>query len=401
MSAERLDRFAASIEAAGFAAAVVSYHRDVFYLAGTAQPCNLLVVPGAEPVLFSRRYIERARSETWVADVVEASGLGPIRESLEARGVRGGRVGMTLDIMPANLYKKAVVTLGAYAIEDVSGILAMQRAVKDAGEIEALRRAAAIFGAAHGAIIEHARPGASELEVAAEVVGALRRAGHDGLVFTRRWDAMLQPEGGVASGENLWTLSALAIAVTGTGLDRAVPFGASRRVLEEGDLLNIDLGLCVAGYHGDMARTYSLGEPSEAIARFSAIVRACEDAAFDAIAPGVEAQVPYAAALEVARSSGVEQWFQGHGRYHGPYIGHSIGLELDEEPVLGPGATVLLEEGMVLTIEPKLMVPGVGAVNLEDDVVVGSAGNEYLNGLPRDLFVIADGIGEPYGAPLG
>lgn len=396
--AARLERFGEALGAAGFVAAVVSYHRDVFYLAGTAQPCNLIVIPGSEPLLFSRRYIERAASETWVKQLEEAAGLGPVRESLVARGVRDGRIGMTLDLVPANLYRKACQTFSGYSIDDVSPVLNAQRAVKDEGEVELLRAAAGVFGAAHRAIVEHARPGTSEVELAAEVIRALRRAGHDGITFSRRWDAMLQPEGGVVSGENLWTLSALAVAITGTGLSPAVPFGASRRVLEPGDLVNIDLGLCVAGYHGDMARTYSLGEPSAEVARFSAIVRACEDAAYKAIAPGVEANVPYEAALSVARSFGVEEWFQGHGRYHGPYIGHGIGLELDEEPVLGPGATAPIEAGMVLTIEPKLMVPGVGSVNIEDDIVVSHRGNEYLSDLPRDLFVIVDGTAEPLGA---
>jgi Xaa-Pro dipeptidase len=110
--------------------------------------------------------------------------------------------------------------------------------------------------------------------------------------------------------------------------------------------------------------------------------------------------VPYEAALGVARANGVEQWFQGHGRYHGPYIGHGVGLELDEVPVLGPGVETAIEERMVLTIEPKLIAPGLGAVNVEDDVVVRSDGAEYLSDLPRDLFVVEDGRAESLGARL-
>jgi Xaa-Pro dipeptidase len=400
MGADRLARFAEAVGSAGFAAAIVSYHRDVFYLAGTAQPANLLVVPGRPPVLFARRYVELARAESVVEDVVEAAGLGPVRERLQAFDVRAGRIGMTLDLLPAALYLKTRATFADYSIEDVSDVLLAQRAVKDEHEIETLRRAALSFDAAHAAIVEHARPGVSELEVSAEVMRALRVAGHDGIVFQRRWDGVLQPEGAIASGENLWPISALAIAINGVGLGRAVPFGASRRVLQAGDLLNIDVGLCVDGYHGDMARTYSLGEPAPEVRRHAAIVRACEDAAFDATVVGAPARAPYEAAREVARSCSVEEWFQGHGRYHGPYIGHGIGLELDEPPVLGPGVETPIEEGMVLTIEPKLIVPGLGAVNFEDDVVVRAGGPEYLSELPRELFVLEAGAAEPLGARL-
>lgn len=397
---DRLARFAEALEHAGFAAAVVSYHRDVVYLAGTAQPSNLLVVPGKPPVLFARRYVELARAESVVEEVVEAAGFGPVRERLGAYGVREGRIGMTLDVLPAALYLKVRSGLGGYSVEDVSDLLGAQRAVKDDGEIDALRRAAGIFEAAHDAIVEHARPGTSELELSAEVARALRVAGHDGLVFQRRWDAVLQPEGAVVSGENLWAISALAIAINGTGLGRAVPFGASRRGLRPRDLVNIDVGLCVGGYHADMARTYSLGEPGDDVRRLAAVVRACEDAAFDAIVPGVSARAPYEAALEVARANGVAGWFQGHGAYHGPYVGHGVGLELDEPPVLGPGVDLAIETGMVLTIEPKLIVPGVGAVNFEDDVVVRPGGAEYLSDLPRELFVLDGGVAEPLGARL-
>lgn len=396
----RIARFAEALDAGGFAAAIVSYHRDVFYLAGTAQPANLLVVPGAEPVLYARRFLELAQAETTVAEVQEAAGLTVVRERLQALGVRGGKLGMTLDVIPAALYRKAAQTFASYDLEDVSELLLAQRAVKDADEIEAHRRAARAFDAAHEAIVAHARPGVTELEVSAEVARAVRRAGHDGVLFQRRWDGMLQPEGALASGENLYPISALAIAVNGVGLGRAVPFGAAARVLLPGDLVNIDAANCVGGYHGDMARTYSLGEPSPEVRRFAAVARACEDAAFGAIAPGVAAHEPYDAARSVAEANGVADWFQGHGRYHGPYIGHGLGLEFDEPPVLGPRVETPLEEGMVLTIEPKLIAPSTGTVNFEDDVVVRSSGAEYLSDLPRELFVLSDGAAEPLGARL-
>jgi Xaa-Pro aminopeptidase len=396
----RIGCFAGKLEAAGFAAAVISYHRDVFYLAGTAQPSNLLVVPGREPVLFARRFLELAQEQSEVSDVVEAAGLGAVRDRLQGLGILGGRIGMSLDVLPAALYRKALRTLDGYEIEDVSDLLLAQRAVKDGAEVDAIRRAAEAFDAAHDAIVAHACPGVSELELSAEVSRALRRAGHDGVLFQRRWDGILQPEGALASGENLWPISALAIAVNGVGLGPAVPFGAGRRVLEPGDLVNIDAAVCVDGYHGDMARTYSLGEPSEDVRRFAAIVRACEDAAYEAITPDVPAHVPYDAARAVAEANGVAEWFQGHGRYHGPYIGHGLGLEFDEPPVLGPRADTPLEPGMVLTIEPKLIAPGIGTVNFEDDVVVGPDGCDYLSELPRELFVLEGAAAEPLGARL-
>lgn len=387
----RLDALSSALAAEGFAAAIVSHPRDVLYFAGTAQPANLLVVPGHAPTLFARRFADLARAQTHVGDVREAPGLSAVSARLDELGVQAGVVGLALDAIPASLADKARGTLAPLRVEPVDALLAERRMIKDEAEIAALRRAADLYTYVHAAIAAYARPGATELEVAAELAAVLRRAGHDGLTFHRRWDAQLHPEGALASGPNLWTFSGQAISITGVGLTRAVPFGASERVLRTGDLLNLDLGLVRDGYHADMARTYVLGAPSAEVRELAAAVRAIHAAALAAVAPGVPARAPYDAAREVARDRGVEAFFQGHGDAHGPYIGHAIGLELDEPPVLGPGARTPLRAGMVLTIEPKLTVPGVGAVNLEDDLVVRDDGPELLSAIPADVFSISHG----------
>lgn len=387
---DRLRQFAEALRDADFAAAVLSHPRDVLYLAGTAQPGNLLVVPDQPPTLFSRRFAELARRQTHVANVVAAGDMRAVRQRLEDLGVNAGRIGMGLDTLPALLYRKAVDSFRGFKIDDVAAILAYQRAVKSGIEVEALRRAARMFGEVHAVMAHHLRPGIAEHELAGEVARHLRRAGHDGLQFYRRWDAMLHAEGAIASGENLWTFSSQAISITGVGLGKGVPFGASRRRIESGDLVNIDLGLVYDGYHADMARTYIAGRPSPEIERLADAVRACQDAALAEIRPGALAADVYDAALNAARAHGYEQYFQGHGAEHGPYIGHGIGLELDEPPVLGPGSTARLRRGMVLAVEPKLTVPGLGAVNLEDDVVVRIDGYELLADTPRGVFSVTD-----------
>ena len=249
-----------------------------------------------------------------------------------------------------------------------------------------MRESVALFDAVHAALCEFIRPGIAEHELAGEVERALRRAGHDGIVFQRRWDAKLAMEGGLASGENLSTISRGPITVTGVGLSESFPMGASRRRLERGDLVNIDLGLNRAGYHGDMARTYAVGELPAGVEELAGKCRELQDVALGAIRPGVLAHEVYDAAREAADRLGLADVFQGGG----PYIGHSIGLELDEPPVLGPGIETPIEEGMILAVEPKLISPAFGAVNIEDDVVVTADGCEVLGDLPRAVFVVGE-----------
>ena len=360
---------------------------SVYYLAGTGQPCNLLVAPGAEPILFARRYIELARRHSRVEKVVPGAGFSAVAREAS---LGDGPLGMELDALPAALVDRARRTFPD--IVDCSELLWELRAVKDHDEIEAMRASVKLFDALHAAMLEHLRPGITELELAAEIERALRRAGHDGVIFQRRWDARMPIEGALASGENLATMSRGPITVTGVGLGEAFPMGASRRVIERGDLVNVDLGLNRAGYHGDMARTYAVEELPDGIGPLAAKCRELEDVALAAIRPGVTAASVYEAALEAARRLGVDDVFQGGG----PYIGHAIGLELDEPPVLGPGVETPLAEGMVLAVEPKLISPDFGAVNIEDDVVVTADGCELLGDLPRALFVVdGDGAATP------
>lgn len=374
---DRIARFAAELERAGLGGALVMHPISVYHLAGTGQPANLLVVPGQEPVLYARRYVELARASSRVADVREGAGFSAI-----GLPQLDGPLGMELDVLPYALAARAQARFGAIA--DCSEALWAVRAVKDADELSAMRESVALFDGLHEAMVEHLRPGITELELAAELGRALRRAGHDGVVWQHRWDAKLAMEGHVVSGENLSAMSRGPMTVTGVGLAEAFPMGASRRKIRHGDTVLVDLGLNKAGYHGDMARCYAVGEASEQMQRLAAICRELEDVAVDAIRPGVAAGSVYDAARSAADRLGVLDTFQGGG----PYIGHAIGLELDEPPVLGPGVSTPLQEGMVLTVEPKLISPAFGAINIEDDVVVTASGCEILGDLPRALFVV-------------
>ena len=215
-------------------------------------------MPGREPVLYARRYVELARAGSRVADVREGAGFSAI-EMPEL----DGPLGMELDVLPAALVASAQRRLGEVA--DCSEALWAVRMVKDADEISAMRESVALFDALHGAMIEHLRPGITELELSAELARALRRAGHDGVVWQHRWDAKLAMEGHVVSGEHLSTMSRGPITLTGVGLAEAFPMGASRREIQHGDTVLVDLGLNKAGYHGDMARCYAVGEHGVAV----------------------------------------------------------------------------------------------------------------------------------------
>jgi Xaa-Pro aminopeptidase len=382
----RVAELARRLESSAADAAVFPNPVELAYYAGTAQPANLLIPAGepAEAQLFVRRAMGFAEQEVGLPDDrVEGGGLSELAS--HADGV--DTLGLPLDVIPASLASKLADTFDAETV-GVSELALRQRARKDDKEIELLRAAAGLYEHAHGAIKRAAEPGATEKEVAGAVVGDLVGAGMDDWVVFRRWDARLPASGLIASGETLPLISGHAMTITGTGLSRTLPWGPSNRRLEAGDFLVADIALNRAGYHGDVARTYVIGEASAAQQEWFDAVREIHEAAREAIEPGVAAEEPYLAGRQRAEELGVEAFLCGYAEMQAPYIGHSIGLEADEEPTLVRGNDAELREGMVLTIEPKLIHPDRGTVVVEDDYRVTAEGVERLSTVDQRLFEI-------------
>jgi Xaa-Pro aminopeptidase len=215
---------------------------------------------------------------------------------------------------------------------------------------------------------------------------AARNNGGDGLVWFRRWDAVLPGGGIVTSGPNGWIVSGHAMTVTGVGLDETLPWGASSRKIQKGELIVVDYGICKKGYHADMARTYCIGKPTVNQQDLWNHLVELHLLVIEKVKPGVTGEELFLYAEKIAEKKGYLNNFMGVGNSRGSYIGHAIGLELDEDPVLGLGFQEPLPQGAVITLEPKFMVPGLGAVMVEDDIVLTKSGHQLLGSLKHELF---------------
>jgi Xaa-Pro aminopeptidase len=231
------------------------------------------------------------------------------------------------------------------------------RQVKDPSEIATLRNSAARLSEVADAAFRSIRPGLTERDVAAAIEMAMRRAGYERQAF----DTI------VASGPNA-----------------ALPhYRAGNRILTPGDLVVLDFGGVLDGYCSDLTRTVSVGAPTPDARRLHAAVRDAQRTAIEAARPGVPATAVDAAARNLLESRGLGEAF-GHG------TGHGLGLDVHEEPRIGPprtnSASVQLEPGMVFTIEPGAYVPGLGGVRIEDDVLVTADGCDVLTSVTRELL---------------
>ena len=221
----------------------------------------------------------------------------------------------------------------------------------------------------------------------------MRRAGHEGFQPLRHPGSR---GGGVflMSGENLTVRGGHGLVVTGAGLSPAMPYGPSRRVLGPGDLVVVDIGATYAGYTADVSRTFVVGRATERQRALFAVARAAGDAVLDALRAGVAVADLYAVAETVVARGAPPHFAPGSLALPG-FVGHGIGLELDEPPVLWPRDEAHLQAGMVLAIEIEVNAPPQGTwcpepvegmVKLEDTVVVRPDGYELLTAIPRELI---------------
>jgi Xaa-Pro aminopeptidase len=292
--------------------------------------------------------VERTYDETLVALVKR---LQPKRI-----GIEGGHV----PVNRANQLTRSIGTDVEIVLTD--GVMERLRIVKDAHEIDMLRRGAQLLSPVAAEIIRDAKPGMTEQELAAKIDWRIKSAGFERCSF----------ETIVASGPN----SALPHAHPG------------ERRLGVGDLVVLDFGGVYGGYCVDLTRTVALGEPDAEMVRVYQAVLEAQKAAIAAVKPGVRAGEIDAAARTTLARHGLAEAF-GHS------TGHGLGVEIHETPRIGPRreaaddgpapADDAIEPGMVFTIEPGAYIPGWGGVRIEDDVLVTSDGVEVLTNVPTSL----------------
>jgi len=370
----------------GYVAAILMSRTSIYYYAGTGQPCNLLLPAEGEPVLFVRRAEDFVRRETWIRDIRTGADFTPVVEEIKKLN-RTSKVGIEEDILPVKLFRKLTGMLSHYELQDVSHLILEQRFIKSEEEIAYIRKAGAIFQQVHETIMDCLKPGITERELAGEIVKCVRKSGGEGVVFQRRWDAVLSPDGLVVAGTlNLTQISGHAMTVTGVGTGKIIPWGASDYVIQSGDLVVVDMAINYQGYHIDQARTYVAGKASNEQEVVFAKVKSIQEAVLSKVRPGTSAEELWVTAREKAKELGVDMYFQGYGTKQGQYIGHCTGLEFDEPPTLAPGVKKKLAPGVVICLEPKLIIPGWGSIDLEDTVLVTLTGYEFLCPVKRELF---------------
>lgn len=386
---KRIEVLQEMIKISGLSGGLLFYSRDVFYYTGTAQPSYFFVLPQSY-FLFVRAGSDFALREAQIEreKIKEERQLEDIFKEISPLITGGGKIGTELDVLPANRLSEFSRIFTGFEIVDISPLILNQRKRKEASEIKAIREACNTIHRGHERALSVLKEGMTELELAAAVEDAHRLAGHEGTFFVRQPDFFMS-RGPLASGPNLYQISGLVYSITGIGLGASVPIGPSRRKIEKGDLVIVDIPVLVEGYHADQTRTYTVGKAKDETKKLFKSLKEIADYLIQYITPGMRCSDIYKMALKKAEELQVGKHFLnfGGGR-RSRIIGHGVGLELNEPPILSNYDDSHITDGLVLALDMHMMDEKSGVVKLEDMILIGENKNELLTVTPRDLFEV-------------
>lgn len=291
---------------------------------------------------------------------------------------------LELDELSYNEAQRQLKALNPMEVGNGSLFMRMMRRIKTPMEIEQFRIAARKHEATYREIPACYRPGMTDLELQFEIELRMRRNGSMGLfrAFGPNMDIFM---GSLLTGENAETPSPFDFALGGEGVNAACPLGANGTPLKEGMAVMIDMAGNYTPYMTDMTRVFSIGKLPEEAYRAHQVALEIQEAVKAQIKPGTPCSELYCIAAEKAQQAGLAANFMGT-RQQAKFVGHGIGLQINELPVLTPRSKDALQANMVFALEPKFVLPGIGAVGIENSFLVTEDGGEQLTLAPEEII---------------
>jgi len=387
-TATRLAGIQRWMQAASVDAVFVFQNVDLYYFAGTVQS-GLLCLPAAgEPIYLVQKSLRRAQTESTWDRIIPFPGFKKLPNCLTDEGFTGlRRVGIEMDVLPTSYYLKLSEIFPRTEFIDASDAIRRVRMVKSAHEVGQIRQAARMLRLAFERLPEWIRPGVSELAVMAQIEGFLRSQGHQGLIRMRGFNSQMGC-GTLSAGASAAYPTSIPGPVGFTGLYPAVPIGGGEHILAPGETLIADIVAGYGGYIADKTRTYALErvDSDQADAHRYTINLTREIEAM--LKPGSLCSQIYQNVIERVKESPYAAGFMGLGDSQVRFVGHGVGLELDELPVLAAGFDIPLEPGMTIAVEPKMFFPDRGGVGIENTYVITESGFENLTVFPEEIMII-------------
>lgn len=382
---QRIARLQQGLKEKSIDAAVIVQNADLYYFTGTVQRSHLFVPSQGKPLLMVKKSLERAKAESALQNIAGLDSLNEINSALQSYGYGPfNTLGFELDVLPANQYLRYQKLFKPAEIVDVSMLIRSVRMVKSPFELGIYRKLTAIHHEIYSFIRNNLRAGISELEMSAMLAGFSRKLGHAGLMRIRGFNQDLFYVH-LLSGNNS-DPSYFDGSLGGKGVSPAFAQGSCDRIINRNEPVFIDYSHVLDGYIMDQTRVFCIGTLPDHLARAHALAVDILKEMEEIARPGVLCSMLYEKAMQMAGNSEFAAHFLG---FPEPvtFIGHGVGVELDEFPVIAPGFDVPLQEGMVFALEPKFAFSD-GAVGLENTYAVTRNGLEKLTNFEEGIIYI-------------
>lgn len=383
----RTGRLRSLMEKAGIVCALIRDNANIYWLTGRVFRGYIYIDTRLEAPLYFVRQPNHLRDvrEGAVHFIRKPEQIATMLA--EASVTVDAPVALELD---SDAYSEAVrlaAVFGQLPQQNISPVVRLARAVKTAVEQAMLRESGIRQSYVYERIPRLYHEGMTDIEFQIEIERASRLEGCLGQFRVAGSDMELFM-GNVLTGDNADAPSPYDFAMGGEGADPSIPVGANGTVIKPGAPVMVDVNGNYTGYMTDMTRMYSAAPLDSRAVELNRLSADICDALAAMMKPGVEAKALYEEALAMATEAGYADFFMGH-RYHAGFVGHGIGIEVNEQPVLAPRSRDILEEGNVIAVEPKFVLPGLGAVGVENTYIVrAEAPAERITNARTDISLL-------------
>lgn len=362
--------------------AILFESADLGYFSGTAQDGLIYIPRDGLPNLMIKKSQDRARQESPLP-VQPQKSIKSLRKDLDLPA--GAKIGLETDVLPYNNYARLAKALGEdIEFSDISERIKHIRSVKSNFEIKLIREAAGMLDRAIATVADHLKEGMREIDLAVVVESHMRRLGHQGKVAFRRFNQAL-PMGHLMAGANAALPSSVSSPTGGKGLSLFFAQGPGFAKVKRNEPVLVDYAGCYNGYLADETRIFCLGEPSAKLQEAHEAALQIEEAIAEELRPGRGSREIWSLCEAEGARMGYGDFLGGPKGSKAGFVGHGVGLQIDEYPVIA-AVDHEIREGMTIAVEPKMIYPGEGVVGIEDTFLVGARGAERLTLLPREIW---------------
>jgi Xaa-Pro aminopeptidase len=376
----RKERVTTLMREQGIEAGIISSNANLLYLAGAIFNGYLYIDNSGMIIAFYRRPFDSGDMMSFPIRKLE-----DIPSILKENNIAVPcRLGLESDRMPYNEALRFQAAFGVKTIDNVSGLLRMARMIKTPWEIEQMRQSARTHVAVYKQIPRLYKPGMRDIDLQIAIEKLMREQGSVGLfrTFGSNMEVFM---GTVLVGDNAEAPSPFDFALGGAGIHAALPLGASGRLIEPGLTVMVDMAGNYTTYISDITRIYSLGNLPELATRAHQVSIDMHNRFRETVKEGVACADVHNWSVEMVNEAGLADYFMGTTQ-QAKFVGHGAGIEINEPPVMMSRSKDHFMPGMIIAFEPKFVIPGTGAIGIENTYLITEAGMENLTEMEEGVI---------------